>query len=135
MSAEETWETVELPILEAIRQAEINGEDQFNNDDLAAAIGLDRPLIDRTLLSLKEASPPYITGVDAESEELCYLLGIRLLERGRRAVRQWPSENAADQFLELVERRANETQDPEERSRLRQLLSTAGVSVGRLSPR
>ena len=41
-------------------------------------------------------------------------------------MRQWPNEDAAEQFLELVEKRANETEDPEERSRLRQLLSTAG---------
>ena len=126
VAVDETWETVELPILESTRQAEVDGEDQFNNDDLATATGFERPLIDRTLLALTEAFPPYITGVSAASEELCYLLGIRLLERGRRAVRQWPNEDAAEQFLELVEKRANETEDPEERSRLRQLLSTAG---------
>jgi hypothetical protein len=89
-----TWDTVERPILESIADLE-PGNRQLNNEDIAVSTGLDRETIDRGLLGLLESVPPYVTGTSAAAEELCYLIGVRLTERGRRAVGVWPARTPA----------------------------------------
>jgi len=125
--AESTWDTREMPILEAVADAEAAGADA-TNDTIAEATGLEDREIQRGLLALYEAQ--YLTGIEAAAEELCYLINIRLLERGRREVRQWPAENAVDRFVEALSERIEETTDPEERSRLEKLREGA-LSIGR----
>lgn len=72
-----------------------------------------------------ESVPPYITGSNAAAEELCYLIGVRLTERGRRAVGVWPAEDPGDALLELLAARVAAASSPEERSRLERLFDAA----------
>ncbi|GAA5150107.1 hypothetical protein GCM10023340_26490 [Nocardioides marinquilinus] len=52
-----------------------------------------------------------------------------LTERGRRAVGLWPSERSADQLVDLLRRAEDLTDDPDERSRIRQAAAALhGVS-------
>jgi DNA-binding IclR family transcriptional regulator len=120
--ARATWDDREQPILEAIADLEPT-HPQLNNDDLAAATGIDRESLDRALLALVEAD--YITGTNAAAEELCYLIGARLLERGRRAVGQWPAEDSAEALLELVSARVTSAASVEERNRWEKFLDAA----------
>lgn len=120
--AEQTWDSRERPLLEAIARAE-EEDRSINNDDLAVDTGLDRHAVDRGLLALVEAS--YVGGIDAAAEEVCYLLDIRLRERGRRAVDQWPSENPGEELLKLLAHRVEIAETAEERSRWQRVLEAA----------
>jgi hypothetical protein len=111
-----TWDTLEGPVLESIADLEPTNRD-LNNDDIATSTGFDRDTIDRALLGLLEAEPPYITGTNAAGEELCYLIGVRLTERGRRTVGVWPTEDSGEALLELLAARVAAASTPEERSR------------------
>ena len=124
--AHPTWDQREQLILEAIADLEPT-HPQLNNDDLATATGLDRGAVDRGLLALVEAG--YVTGTNAAAEELCYLLGARLLERGLRAVGQWPAEDSAEALLELLRARVDTAATEDERTRWERVLNAAkGVS-------
>lgn len=116
-----TWDERERPILEAIAAGEA-GRD-LNNDDVAEATGLSRDDVDRGLLALYEAD--YVTGTDAAAEELCYLLGMRLLERGRRAVGVWPADDSGEALLDLLRARIADADTDEERSRWQRLFDAA----------
>jgi DNA-binding IclR family transcriptional regulator len=109
-----TWEAREQPLLEAI--AEREGDRQLSNHMLAEATGLEQRTVDIGLRALLDAE--YIAAHNRVAE-LCYLLDIRLLERGRRAVRQWPpsSEAAAEAFVNLVNVQIETASDSVERSK------------------
>ena len=127
---ESTWEARELRILEAVATGEEERRDQLTNDDVAELTGLEPEEVERGLLALIDATPPYIDGAHAAAGgELCYLIGIRLLERGRREVRQWPPDSATA-FIEELKQRMENSSDPVERSRLQKLLDAA-LSVSR----
>ena len=117
-----TWDQRERPILDAIARAE-DDHRSINNDGIAGATGLDRGTVDRGLLALVEAE--YVTGIEAAAEELCYLLEVRLLERGRRAVGAWPSQDAGDELLRLLRERAETAVTEEERGRWQRLVEAA----------
>lgn len=49
-------------------------------------------------------------------------VSLRLLGPGRRAVRQWPAEeNTGQALVDVLEQRLEETDDPEEQSRLERM--------------
>lgn len=110
-----TWETREFPILEAVAELE-EVERQLSNEHVAGRTGLSGHEVQLGLRALYESG--YITGIDAAAEELCYLIGIRLLERGRRAVGVWPPDDAFAVMLDVVDERLSETTDEETRTRL-----------------
>jgi hypothetical protein len=83
------WATRDLPLLSAIGEAEAVGACYPQNKDLIEATGLTDREVQRGLRALLESR--YIDGVDAAAEEECYLLEIRLQERGRRTLRLWPA--------------------------------------------
>ncbi len=53
-------------------------------------------------------------------------LDLRLLPRGRQLVRQWPSSDPAEVFLQALAQRIAVEDDPEVRSRLEKLRDSAG---------
>lgn len=118
-----TWDEREAIILKAVLNAEAE-QRSVNNDDVAAATGLSRDAVDRGLLALAEAN--YVTGTNAAAEELCYLLDIGLLERGRRATGQWPSDDPAEELIAALRERIEQETDPVERSRLERLRDALG---------
>ena len=84
-----SWANRELPLLRAIAKAEERGE-QVGGDELAAATGLSVKEAQRGLRALHDGR--YIEGVDVTTfDDEFDLLAIRLLERGRREIGQWPS--------------------------------------------
>lgn len=123
-----TWETREQRALEAIFEAEEADQDAFSTVDLAESLGIDISKARRSARALYEAG--YIYGSDASTTAGFDLLGMRLLERGRRAVGQWPSEDVYDALVRLLQAQIAEEEDPERRTRLQRLL-TSVTEVGK----
>ena len=126
-SATPTWESRELPILLATAEAEETGGDA-STQSLADATGLNVRDASLGLRVLFEAD--YLTGVDVTTQggPPLDLINVHLLEKGRRAVSQWPAD-ASSILLEILAERIAATSDPVEKGRLEQLRDAAlGVS-------
>lgn len=127
--AKRTWEQREVPLLEVIAEDEEKGSTSaLASEEVGRRAGLDPRLAEVGLRGLHRAG--YIRGIDVASHDGWGLIDITLEERGRRAVGQWPSENAYEEFLQLLDDRLARTEDEEERSRLRQFRAAAS-DVGR----
>jgi hypothetical protein len=126
--AERTWEARELQLLEAIAESEREHDENVGNAALAERTGLPDEEVEWGLKALHEADPPFITGIEAGG--LSELLGIRLRERGRRVVGQWPTENAAEALIALIREREEDESDPVEKTRLARFAEAVG-NVGR----
>ena len=123
--ANPTWPTRELPILEAVAAAEAKDED-VDSDALADATGLSTKQVNEGLKALFGAFPPYLEAIDASSMGGDHFMRVTLLERGRREVGAWPSEeNALDGFLELLTARIEAEDNEDEKSRLEELREAA----------
>lgn len=86
-----TWEEREQRLLEAIATAEEEGR-EARADELDSPTGLSPQQVQQGLRALYDAG--YVDGIDVTAQGDTFdLLNIRLLERGRRAVGQWPSED------------------------------------------
>jgi hypothetical protein len=125
-----TWER-DAQVMEAIRSFERDRPDERTGQRLSKLTDLDQGEIDEILVSLADAD--YVHARDEPSAaELHWWWDIRLRERGRRAVGQWPSEDPAQALIQLLEERVALTEDPVERSRLEKVLGTVrdvGTSV------
>jgi hypothetical protein len=122
-----TWQTRELPILEAIAAAEAAGED-INSDDIPTATGIPQVAVTGGLRALLDAG--MIAGARINTFGGFGMLMIRLREKGRRAVGQWPTGDPVSDLVRLIEARELAAADPLERGRLRALLD-AVVDVGK----
>lgn len=124
--AQSTWDGRDLTILEAVRQAEVDRThlpfaDAPDLSWLAERIeSLNDAEVAAGVRDLAEANPPYLKGSSATTHEGFDMLSIRLSERGRRAVEQWPSGDEADLLLQILREHVDSTNDPDERSRIRQ---------------
>lgn len=116
-SISSTWESRELPLLAAVARAEQTGT-PADTHSLANDTRLTTRDASMGLRALYDAE--YLTGIDATtmSGPSFDLLDVRLLERGRRAVGQWPADDLRQVLLAILEQRISSTADPEERSRL-----------------
>lgn len=126
-----TWQRRELAILEAVAAAEERG-DTVGSAELPVLATLSPQEVERGLSALLEGH--YISGVSVAAEEDCYLLDVRLRERGRRATGQWPAEGAERVLLDVLQHRIDVTADPEERTRLERLydaVKSVGVATAR----
>ena len=125
--AARTWETRELPILEAIVAAEDKVPDLWAKD-IAASTGL--PIGDALIGVRALIEAGYVTGARAYNTGLRFdNHAIRPLESGRRATRQWPSDDAYAELLALLEVRI-QAATGDDRGRLERLRD-ALVGVGR----
>lgn len=112
-----TWAEIDLPVLEAIYEAE-SAPDHSNVEFgyIAAATGLDVATVARHMERLYVSG--FIDGIDVSTmQERFALMRPVLLERGLRAVGAWP----ADEYYELVrviEARISEETDEERRGNL-----------------
>lgn len=118
----ETWETREQPILEAVFELEEKAEFTITMEDVQERTGLERPEVARALRALMEAL--FVTGASITVDGEFEMSNIRLHERGRRAVGQWPSDDAFAVVIRVLEARLESETDPAARSRLQKLLST-----------
>ena len=126
--ARSTWQARDLPILEAVAAAE-EADAAIDSDGLATATGLSETAVARGLAALMDGE--YISGDDVGSQTTLFaLLDVRLRERGRRVVGQWPSEDPFDGLIAVLEARLAEESNTERKGKLHALLD-ALRGVGR----
>ncbi len=130
--AESTWEGVDRPILEAIRQAEMDQADAMAYVR-AVPPGMSDVDLQVHLVALYEGN--FFEGRPIESAHVRpVIVSIsRLTEKGRRAIGQWPSEDALTTFLQMIDDRIASTADEGSRSRWRQLreaVTAVGTGAG-----
>jgi DNA-binding transcriptional ArsR family regulator len=115
------WTLRELPVLDAIAQGEAEGVDMVNFQDLVTVLKMDPQAVARSLEALVDAG--YVTLVDCSSMVGFDALDIRLMERGRRATGQWPSDDPFDALVQVIEARSVDSGTDElTRTKLRGLL-------------
>ncbi len=128
--AERTWDIQELPLLEVIR----NDEEEeptygLSSDEVGRRAGLDPRTAQATLKELHRAG--YIRGNEVSNHSTGWgLIGVMLEEKGRRAVRQWPSDDAYEELIRVLQDRLARSDDEGEKSRLLRLRD-ALADVGR----
>ncbi len=119
-----TWETRDLPVLEAIVELTDAGEDRLEQQQLADRTGLDRPSVRLALFALANEDPRLFDYTDT-STMAGRDIGIIRDPTGhaRRRVGQWPTpEKWTAHFVQaLADAEANE-QDAEQKSKLRRVL-------------
>jgi len=123
------WESRESRILDAVASAESQGV-EANNEWLEAATALTESEVALGLRALHDAG--YLTGIDTTTMDgpSFYLMAVRLLERGRRSVGQWPSDDPAQLLIQVIEARIAAASTDDERSKLSELRDTV-LGVGR----
>lgn len=122
-----TWEDVAVPILERVGEAENDGRD-LSLDDLAAGLRASPGAIRAELLRLIDGE--FIGGEVAGEMGNSALLSLEdpvLLERGARAIGKWPSEDAYDELLAVLDDHIAKTPDDDTRSKLGKLRETLGA--------
>lgn len=122
--ADDTWTTVEKPVLEAIASL----EEEFDHraiDDVRVQerSGLDAVTVRRSLRKLAQAD--YLAGHEVETFDEWTMMGIQLTAPARRAVGQWPSSDPVESFLQILDRLIEAEPDPAEQG------TPAGVAEGR----
>lgn len=121
-----TWYEREAPILEVVYTREEAG-DRTDLNHVAEATGLDPAVAGRAVRSLVESD--YLDGSDVTGlDDVLTFLNLRLLERGRREIGQWPP-GPAEALIALLDRRIDATTDPDERSRLERFRDAAALFV------
>jgi hypothetical protein len=110
-----TWADVELPVLQAIREAEVKGIDPVQN---VCETLPDRghTLLHDTVVNLESAGfvDAHVMSSGAGNK---MLVGVgRLTEKGRRAIGQWPSDDLAAALLQFINQKIEQAPDPRRRS-------------------
>ncbi|HYN35574.1 MAG TPA: hypothetical protein VEV82_01220 [Actinomycetota bacterium] len=130
--AELTWLKREMPILEAVFELEErSGDDGFITttvEQIADATGLDLGEVRRGVRALYESG--YIVGENTTVHVGYNLYGIRLLEKGRQRVGQWPGQDSYESLITFLEDSINSEEDPDRKSKLERLKDGV-TSVGR----
>lgn len=119
-----TWETTAVPILRYVEGVEGTGIMAF--DDVATSIDATSHQVANEIARLISAGymDGTIEGTIAGDDSV---MRPRLLERGSRAIGQWPSEDSYDGLLELIEERiADPAADIETRGKLRAFADVLG---------
>ena len=119
--ADDTWSTLALPALEEIANQERKGN-RPGNADVAEAIGAARDALNREMENLVVSQ--YVEGTDVTgmTSRVSEYINLHLLERGKRAVGEWPSEDPYADLVALLEHRIAKEENPERRSRLQRFL-------------
>ncbi len=121
-TASREWETLTLPILNLVKDNELNT--RYSTSDISDKLEEDLQKVGIQLLTLAESE--YINiqhDVRTFGNPYGYM-GFRLQERGRRVLGVWPSQDLALDFLNLLEHQSSISNDPEEQSRLRNAISS-----------
>lgn len=96
MPVEPTWETRELPVLEAVVRCFERGTPFPTVRDLAEVVQIEPHQVLLALQALSEADPPYVDLQMYLSDRPDHHRVKRIMERGRRAVGQWQSQGLPD---------------------------------------
>jgi hypothetical protein len=124
---EDTWTKRDLPVLAALVEVfDDPAFEQIRAPRVAELTGIDEATVDRALTALSEARLAYLETVDAH-EERAPAIVTGVTERARRAVGAWPTpESLADQLALAFATAAEEEQDPERKSRLKEMAGWLG---------
>lgn len=117
---ESTWANRDLPVLRALVEAFDDPERyRMSLDELEERTGLSKDDVKRATRALNEADPPLIKGIGAD--QVTYpLVIVGVTERARVRAGQWPSpEGLVEALSEALERGADGSGDPQERTRLK----------------
>jgi hypothetical protein len=128
-----TWETRALPLLHAIAALETTSQDeQIEVSVLARMTGISDREAYVELKRLLDAGYLRAQVLDVMGDDVgeTGLWDVMQLEKGSRAVGQWPSGDPYEALLALIERRMAEETDPEARGRLDRLRGTL-IEVGK----
>ena len=123
-----TWENRDLPVLSAVAE-ELDREHATDPHTIARATGLDYDEVQRALRALLSEEPPlFKTGATRGGGDISLVHG--LTGEARRRVGAWPTpDNMANRIVEALSEAANQTPDPEQRTRLQEA-GTALANVG-----
>lgn len=127
--AEETWDTRELQILEAVYRARDEGAADLNAAGRAAVPDLDDRRYVQAIADLQRAG--FVTGgllMNGEGLDGAYVIDIT--PEGLRKVGAWPSDSLADAFIKVLGDRVASEEDPECRKLLAKLLEHS-IDVGK----
>jgi DNA-binding PadR family transcriptional regulator len=114
------WEARDRPLLEAIARADEEGHAVERVEMLFGTDEIGDGQVIRGLKALYQDG--LITGIEASSFSGFELLEIELTGEGRRAIGQWPQGNPYADLLHLLEAEAARSTDPEQRSRLQEVI-------------
>lgn len=121
-----TWESRDLPVLEAVVEA-CDSEVHADPAAIARATGLEYTQVQRALRALNAEHPPLFTARTQANGDIYIVVGAT--GEARRRVGAWPTpEGLAARILEDLNDAAERTTDPEKRTRLRE----AGKALGNL---
>jgi hypothetical protein len=117
--ASDTWTTVAVPLLEHFAAYEVEYAERMTAiplGEVLIATGLDSRAAALELERLFDAG--YLQGNFSREypAEQSWMIAPTLSELGARSVGRWPSRDAAEAMLAIIERRLNAAQTPEERS-------------------
>lgn len=121
-----TWDTIERPILEAVRQAELD-RTEMGRAAFQAVPTLSDDAITGVIVSLKKAGYLEAAYVTTGGGDQLVDVG-PLTERGRREVQQWPSDEPYTALIALIDQRLSESTG-EEHTKYEQL-KAALVAIG-----
>lgn len=121
--AERTGEDLEQPVLEAVAELE-DEKRHVSLHDVAERAELPT---DQVAIGVRRLLPTdLLDGTELPGDKPYEARGLRLLPRGRQAVRQWPSADPAEAFLQALAQRIAVEPDPEQRGRLEKLRASTG---------
>lgn len=116
-ATQQTWEVLEIPVLLAIRDAEEGGTaDDLDVGQLALATGIEKQKVAAAIRALYDAA--FLTGNPYSMLDGWFLIGMRLLEKGRRVIGQWPANDPYDALVALLETQISHEDDQEKRGKL-----------------
>jgi hypothetical protein len=127
--ATSTWQTREVPILEAIAELTVDTECVRHSGELTSATGLTDEEVALGIERLAEAEYIEHGSRLIQTGGGRSYVGVRLLERGLREVGMWPREGVGETFVTVVDERIASASDPEQRSRLT-IFRDAALGVG-----
>lgn len=117
--ANQTWTSLELPILEAVLRLEGTGT-PMRTQFIASEAGIsDEHEAARGIAALVQAG--YLEGkpITAWGDPVPEYIIEQPTERARRTTGQWPNEDPVGQLVRLLEDRIAEVDDPDQKSKLK----------------
>ena len=123
--AEPTWDSIAIPLLNRIANAEDDSEDMLEVEDLSNEMDEDPALVMNELRRLLDGR--YVgTTLDTDFVGRGTLMMPHLLERGARMVGKWPTADPFDALIQYLERGAADEDDPETKKALKMAAGTLG---------
>ncbi len=130
--AESTWSR-DVRVMEVVRDLERDKPGEGQRDDIVGRLPFTKAEINDALRGLIEGG--YVIGRDGGTmAERFDWWDLRLTEKGRRAIQQWPSDDPGAALVQLLEERLEQSEDPSETTKLQRVLDTIrDVGTGVLS--